>query len=288
MLLCAAYMHDLGYLSGLTGSGHEKRSHDLILENPERYFLDDFPLFGDGHPRVARAIALVCYGHAHETELPLSDLPHKFAEQTFEESILNLRKLAALLRLADEADDPYLRLSKPSPESVRSRTALVEVGDGTITWYRDQGVTSDPRPFIDLLEQKKQLLTSSLDYLSEIGAGRWHLVIHPDPTAPPFMAPAPVETFVLATISLWHMGLRLRVWMVLDANRRVRVLEPRTGCLVPRAGMDWLVPEGAAWPSRSGWTPVHFILVWALTPGSNIWGPIMLRQSPRGYFRTGK
>ncbi len=196
VLLCAVYMHDLGYLGDPTGPGHEKRSHDLILDNPEKYFLDDFPVFGDGHAHAAKAIALVCYGHARELERPLSDTPHEFADQTFEEGILNLRKLAALLRLADEADDPYLRLSKPLPESTRSHTPLVEVGEGTITWYRDRGETGDPRPFVDSLEQKKQLLASSLDYLSAIGAGRWHLAIHPDPTAPPFMAQAPVETFV--------------------------------------------------------------------------------------------
>ena len=197
VLLCAAYMHDLGYRDCPDGKGHEKRSHELILDDPGRYRLDDFPVFGDGHPLAAKAIALVCYGHARDTEFALSDIPYEFPDKAFEESTLNLTKLAALLRLADEADDPYLRLAKPSSASVRSRTPLVEVGKGTVTWYRDPGKTNDPRPLIDMLAQKKQFLASSLDYLSGIGAGRWQLVIHPDPAAvSPFMAQAPVETFV--------------------------------------------------------------------------------------------
>ena len=197
VLLCAVYMHDLGYLPDPTaGLGHEKRSHDGILDDPGKYRLGDFPVFGDGRSRVATAVALVSYGHARETERPLGEISREFADHAFE-GVLNLRKLAAFLRLADEADDPYLRLANPRPESARSKTTLVEVGNGVIMWHWDREGTGDPRPFMDLLDEKRRLLATALACLEEAGAGAWHLVLQPEPVvAAPFMAKEPVETFV--------------------------------------------------------------------------------------------
>jgi tetratricopeptide (TPR) repeat protein len=199
VLLCAAYMHDLGYWheGRLAGKEHEKRSEDFILSNPEKYHLGDFPIFGEGYPRAAKAIALACHGHAKKTDLPLSSIPSDFADQAFQDPTLNLKRLAALLRVADGADDPYIRLLGPSPESIRSQIPLVEVRNEKVVWYWDRSEGKDPWQFETLLEEKKQLLESSLEYLREIGAGDWSLVLHPQVTAlAPFMAKEPVDTFV--------------------------------------------------------------------------------------------
>jgi tetratricopeptide (TPR) repeat protein len=199
VLLCAAYMHDLGYWheGRLEREKHEKRSHDLILSGYKKYHLDNFPIFGDGYSRVAKAIGWVCYGHAREAELPLSEIPHDFPDQAFEESILDLRKLAALLRVADEADDPYVRQTGPSSQSKRSWIPLVEVEKEKVIWHWDRSEANDPALFEELLAEKGRLLKSSLEYLGLIEAGDWDLVLHPQATASaPFMAKDPVETFV--------------------------------------------------------------------------------------------
>jgi tetratricopeptide (TPR) repeat protein len=215
VLLCAAYMHDLGYRyeGRLKREGHEKRSHDLLINDPKKYHLDDFPRFGDGYryPRAAEAIGWVCYGHAHDMELPLSNIPHEFADQAFQQSTLNLRKLSALLRVADEADDPYLRPPESSMHSIRSQTPLVEVGKGKIVWYWDRYGTGDSGQFEDLLEKKKQILGSSLEYLNEIRAGDWDLVLHPQArTVASFMAVEPVETFVGRESDLEELHRKIR------------------------------------------------------------------------------
>ena len=147
---------DLGYWheGRLETEKHEKRSHDLILTDYKKYYLDNFPAFGDGYPRVAKAIGWVCYGHAREAEFPLSEIPHDYPDQAFEESTLDLRKLAALLRVADEADDPYIRQTGRYSQSKRSWTPLVEVEHEKVIWHWDRSEANDPAWFEELLAEK--------------------------------------------------------------------------------------------------------------------------------------
>ena len=57
--------------------------------------------------------AEVCFGHAHESVCPLRAISPDFGDQCLCEQTLNLRRLAALLRLADEMDQAYIRLGHP-------------------------------------------------------------------------------------------------------------------------------------------------------------------------------
>ncbi len=197
ILLCAVYMHDIGYRCDdgtIKPKGHQKRSQKMILANPSKYHFGDFPSFNRKYSRAAEAVGLVCYGHS--MDVPLEEINDDFSDQVFETDSLNLRKLTALLRMADEADDPYIRSSSSNP-SIRDKIPLVKVSEENIIWYWDRVRENDPFVFQRLIEEKKMVLESSVEYLSGIKAGRWYMVLDPQVTMSiPFMAEKPVETFV--------------------------------------------------------------------------------------------
>lgn len=181
VLLCAAYLHDLGYWHDghLEVKGHPERSRQLIEDTPATYLLGDFPSLGGAIPGVAQAVGWVSYGHCEETYLPLAQVPNSFADQSLSSEILNLRKLSALLRLADEADDPYIRLSEYEAASIRSMTSLVKIGEETIRWYWKETGAQDPGPWVRHLKEKQRVLATSIDYLRDLTKLGWYLVLEP-------------------------------------------------------------------------------------------------------------
>ncbi len=200
ILLCAAYLHDIGYLHNgkLIQNGHPRRSHDMILSDLGRYKLGDFPSVKGKHPLTAQAVAQVCHGHEKEILLPLASIPTKFSDAALSKEPLNLKKLTALLRLADEADDAYIRLGGDSGGGIRDDIPLVSITGNTIIWHWNRSEMKDPQRVEALLQEKKENLATSLAYLSETGFPRWYLVMDPQTgdIPPLFMPPPPVTTFV--------------------------------------------------------------------------------------------
>jgi len=222
VLLCATYMHDIGYChNGRKNSeGHAKRSQEMILKNPEYYHFNDFPRFNEeSYPRIAEAVGLVCYGH--DSRVSLEEIPHEFPDQCFDCEILNLRKLTALLRLADEADDSYIRQNPSIPSSKRQKIPLVHIGEETIVLHRDPMKKIDPREYQELVDEKMQILMPANNYLKSIHIGYWYVVLYPpvqrasslfgyqsktlcvgepeifkEGKTAPFMAEIPVDNFV--------------------------------------------------------------------------------------------
>jgi TolB-like protein len=181
VLLCSAYMHDIGYWQNgqLKAKGHPERSRKLIEERPDTYLLGDFPSMSGAIPGVVQAVGWVCYGHTEEAYLPLLQVPNSFADQSLSSETLNLRKLSALLRLADEADDPYIRLSVHEIPSIRSMTPLVKIGEETIRWYWRQAGAYDPGLWVRHLKEKQSILATSIDYLRDLTNLGWYLVLEP-------------------------------------------------------------------------------------------------------------
>lgn len=199
VLLCGVYMHDVGYWYNgeCIAKGHPERSREFILSDPSKYLLHDFPPFMGEHPRVAEAVGWVSYGHSEEKFLPLKEIPNNFPDQALSETPLNLRKLAALLRMADEADDPYIRVKGDGSQSIRAGMPLVRIGKETIAWHWKHSGVSEPDVFVEHLNEKSEILVSSVDYLRDLGAGNWYLLLDPQvPGALPYMAGKPVDTFV--------------------------------------------------------------------------------------------
>lgn len=141
ILLYAVYLHDIGYRlkSGeIESRGHPLRSKEYILNDPDKYLFGQFKrMNSDELPLAAQSVAEVCYGHAHESIYPLKSIPNDFPDACLSSERLNLRRLAALLWLADEADQVYIRLG-----DTRKYTTLPEIMPGIIRlcWKGDRSI----------------------------------------------------------------------------------------------------------------------------------------------------
>ena len=182
ILLCATYLHDIGYKLNdkVVSEGHAERSQGMILNNPAEYHLGDFPIFDEKYPRIAEAVGLVCLGHKIDISNDnLNIIPDEFQDYIFGNKNVNLRKITALLRLADEADDPYIR-STPSTQTIRRKFSLVNIIGNTIIWHWDKSKENNPQIFEKYRIEKILNLESSTHYLRSIGAGIWFVVLQPE------------------------------------------------------------------------------------------------------------
>jgi formylglycine-generating enzyme required for sulfatase activity len=143
ILLYAVHLHDIGYRKEdgtIESRDHPLRSKQYILKNPDKYLFDRFPCMNPGEPPLAaQAVAEVCYGHASESLCRLEDIQYDFGDACLCQEPINLRRIAALLRLADEMDQAYVRLG---PSFFRKHISLVDIGQGIVRWYwqGDEGV----------------------------------------------------------------------------------------------------------------------------------------------------
>ena len=164
ILLYAVYLHDIGYRNEhgkIEPSDHPLRSRNYILEDPKKYLFDQFPPMKEGEaPLAAQAVAEVCYGHAHESIRHLRDISNNFGDTCLCKDPLNLRRLAALLRLADEMDQAYIRLGH-----LRNSISLPAISPGIVRmhWKGNQSVGEALDDFVqginETLEPVNDLLT---------------------------------------------------------------------------------------------------------------------------------
>ncbi len=177
ILLYAVYLHDIGYRNKdgtIESDNHPLRSKQYILENPDKYLFDQFPCMNPGEPPLAaQAVAEVCYGHASESLCRLEDIQYDFGDACLCQEPINLRRIAALLRLADEMDQAYIPTTQLSDNdttccvfnpnrstmycalniklrcmdislgsSFFRKHILVDIGQGIVRWYwqGDEGV----------------------------------------------------------------------------------------------------------------------------------------------------
>ncbi|MBW1939165.1 MAG: SUMF1/EgtB/PvdO family nonheme iron enzyme [Deltaproteobacteria bacterium] len=177
ILLYAVYLHDIGYRNEqgqIESRDHPLRSKKYILKDPKKYLFDQFPPMKEGEaPLAAQAVADVCYGHAHELVCPLRDIPNDFGDSYLCKDPLNLRRLAALLRLADEMDQAYIRLGH-----LRDRISLPEIGMGIVRlhWMGDQSVGED---LSDLVQEINETLEPVNDLLYEWDFPKTTVVLKP-------------------------------------------------------------------------------------------------------------
>jgi hypothetical protein len=177
ILLYAVYLHDIGYRNEqgeIESHDHPLRSKKYILKDPKKYLFDQFSPMKEGEaPLAAKAVADVCYGHAHESVCPLRDISNDFGDQHLCTETLNLRRLAALLRLADEMDQAYIRLGH-----LRHCISLPEIKTGIVRlhWKGNQGVGE---ALSDLVQEINETLESVNDLLSDGGFPKTTVVLDP-------------------------------------------------------------------------------------------------------------
>lgn len=194
VLLCAAYLHDIGYRDGTRENpiGHQERSATILREIWSELGFADFHPKGNDAPPVVEAIALVCHAHSPESEVKLNSLPLMEIQELDK---LNLKKLAAMLRIADEADDPFFRIYGYSP--TRSNVNCVKVQDRKVVWYWDDTDDSVRTHIKRLRDEKKTTLREARKYLAEHCGAQVDFIVEPDPDrAPAFNVPNVVDEFV--------------------------------------------------------------------------------------------
>ena len=196
ILLYAVYLHDIGYRNEqgeIESRDHPLRSKNYILKDLKKYFFDRFPLMKEGEaPLAAQAIAEVCYGHAHESVCPLRDIPNDFGDQHLCIELLNLRRLAALLRLTDEMDQAYIRLGH-----LRNSISLPAISPGIVRmhWNGDQSVGE---ALSDLVQEINEILQPVNDLLTEWGFPKTTVVLEPlvKKLPPPPQKPIDYKEFI--------------------------------------------------------------------------------------------
>ena len=177
ILLYAVYLHDIGYRNEqgeIESRDHPLRSKKYILKDPRKYLFDRFPSMKKGEsPLAAQAVAEVCYGHAHESVCPLRDISNDFGDSCLCKDPLNLRRLAALLRLADEMDQAYIRLGH-----LRNSISLPAISPGIVRmhWNGDQSVGE---ALVDLVQEINETLEPVNDLLTEWDFPKTTVVLDP-------------------------------------------------------------------------------------------------------------
>ena len=196
IFLYAVCLHDIGYRNEqgeIESSDHPLRSKKYILEDPRKYLFDRFPSMKKGEaPLAAQAVAEVCYGHAHESVCPLRDIPNDFGDQNLCQKGLNLRRLAALLRLADEMDQAYIRLGH-----LRNSISLPAISQGIarMHWKGDQRVGE---ALSDLVQEINETLEPVNDLLTEWGLPKTTVVLDPlvKKSSPPPKEPTDYKKYI--------------------------------------------------------------------------------------------
>jgi hypothetical protein len=182
ILLYAVYLHDIGYRredGNIDAYKHPERSRTYIIENPDKYLFDQFPrMWKRRLVKTAELVAMICYGHAPESLLPLRDISNNDGDEYLSpHNLLNLRRLAALLRLADEMDQAYIR--EGAVETVRDHISLIEIIPGKITlrWTGDEKAGQKIK---EAVVKINEILGPVNDCLSEWnGFPRTHVVQEP-------------------------------------------------------------------------------------------------------------
>jgi len=187
ILLYAVCLHDIGYRNEqgeIEPGDHPLRSKNYILKDPKKYLFDRFPSMKKGEaPLAAQAVAEVCYGHAPESICSLDNINDKFPDYYLCEKTLNLRLLAALLRLADEMDQPYMRLGH-----FRKHISLVEIGTDIVRWYWEDLEKNAGADLEKQVQKTKEALRAANNYLYPWGLPPRTIVLEPslqDVVSPP-------------------------------------------------------------------------------------------------------
>lgn len=186
ILLYAVYLHDIGYRKddgSIESKDHPKRSKEKILKEHATYLFGNFLYRASDPPSAVKAVATVCYGHAPESICPLDNINDKFPDHYLCKETLNLRLLAALLRLADEMDQPYIRLGH-----FRKHISLVEIGTDIVRWYWEDLGKNAGADLEKQAQKTKEALRAANNYLYSWGLPQRTIVL--EPSLLDFVSPA--------------------------------------------------------------------------------------------------
>jgi hypothetical protein len=185
LLLVSVYLHDIGRATPLLH--HELESYKQIKAFPSQFHLKD--------KFEAEAVAQICAAHASEDVFPIDscDTNYGIAGLSLTGRPFNLRRLGALLRIADEIDNTYVRVRGiPDQQgSVRNiirfvnpvpEKGLIEIQADPETWEDWEDLTRVK----DYCQKRIREVSQDLE---EIGLYYYQVWLNPDSFHVPFKVP---------------------------------------------------------------------------------------------------
>lgn len=159
LLLHAIYTHDVGYRSG--AKNHARASHNAIIGHPKDFFIHDNGL--------AQAVALIVLAHGLEG---LSEIPNRFPVDFLSKTEeFDLRFLGALLLVADEMDQGFLRVFNRLGQSgsVRNDVYHVDIGPQIVNLKTKPSSKDQWKRLSELASRVEERLKSVSDILRARG-----------------------------------------------------------------------------------------------------------------------
>jgi hypothetical protein len=185
LLLVAVYLHDIG--RRIPTLHHELEAYDQIRMFPSKYYLRN--------KFEAEAIAQICAAHASEQLWPISkcDPNYGIADLSSTSRPFNLQRLGALLRVADEIDNTYVRI-KGIPDQMGSVRNIIRFINpipqkGLIEIQAEPESWQEWEDLIKIRDYCQTRLREVAKYLEETGIFYYQVWLTPDEFHIPFKVP---------------------------------------------------------------------------------------------------
>lgn len=193
LLLVSIYLHDIGRKT--THHHHEIVAYDEIKKKPEKFFLKN--IF------EAEAVAQICAAHAPEDVWPILTCDDNFgiAGLTSAGKTFNLQLLGALLRIADELENTYLRVSGISSQQNSPRMLIRDINPipthGIIEIQAQPNTWKDWASLRYIREHCERRLREVTTQLEQIGLHYYQVWLRPRPEEfkAPLSIPIPVSAY---------------------------------------------------------------------------------------------
>jgi hypothetical protein len=185
LLLVAVYLHDIGRRSPTLQ--HELEAYTEIRKFPAQFQLRN--------KFEAEAIAQICAAHASEDLWPISkcDANYGIADLSMTGRPFNLRRLGALLRIADEVDNTYVRIKGIPDESGSVRHIIRFINPipqkGLIEIQADPETWEDWEDLTKIKDYCQTRLREVGKYLEDTGIYYYQVWLNPDKFHIPFKVP---------------------------------------------------------------------------------------------------
>ena len=210
VLLYSTLLHDIGrkYVT----NGHEKMSSDEILSKYSEFFLNE---------HEARAVAWVSHGHASEDEVSITSIIRDFGIDNLDpEKPIDLRFLAALLRLADEIDNSFTRVwglpEHEDSERKKINYVLIDQTRWLIIFQHSSSTDEIQRKIILTLDKTQRRLDEIKEVLESRGV--YYHLIDADPPLPYLRGYR-----ALGDIRSYYLGRLKRSFMFVDPRGILQV-----------------------------------------------------------------
>uniref|UniRef100_UPI0027BAFEED HD domain-containing protein n=1 Tax=Desulfobulbus sp. TaxID=895 RepID=UPI0027BAFEED len=191
ILLEAIYLHDIGRLQ--SNLHHEMESYEIIKNNYSKFHLQN--LF------EADAISQVCAAHADEAIWPIKKCEKNYGISNLTSSgrTFNLQKLGALLRIADELDNSFIRVNGLRGEEGSIRhiirdvnpipsKGIVEIQAHPITW-------EDWIILLKIKDYTQKRIREVQSYLEESKLEYYQVWLRPNNFQAPLNLPQPISNY---------------------------------------------------------------------------------------------